>query len=487
MFDILIINTTVITLDTQHNVYQPGFLAVKGDKIAALGPMSLLPENVEAARIIDGKKFALQPGLVDGHGHAGHCLIKTLAESSDTPHGGWWSHMAEDIYFRYTDEFFWQAEATLAAAERIKFGITTGVSMLGSTPRPDHLGNLEAHFDGAVKTGIRQISGFGSCDGPWPKKPRLWLESKTEERTLTPEEMVKNTEESVRRFNGLNSRQICLPMPGNLGIDTNYSEEREFAIWKNREMGRIAKEYNLPLHTHIQGGGVQFVYETTPELLGPLTSLTHATALSSAEIEIFAHTGAVLMHGPTTRSNIRARCPVYEVLRAGGEVVIVTDGTAPDRSYDIWRDMKVFQVLHRAHENDAMLAPAGRVLEMCSIRPAKAFALDHLIGSLEVGKQADLILINVRQPHLVPFGPMPVQRLVYHAQGQDVDTVIAAGQIIMENRVLTQVNEESILRDAERAYEKLTDRLGAKLMSALTNAKGIYDLRAEPMANPYSK
>jgi cytosine/adenosine deaminase-related metal-dependent hydrolase len=474
-------------VDQEHNIYQPGFVAIKADKIAALGHMYELPAELEAAKIIDAKNHVVMPGLVDGHGHAGHCLIKTLAESSDGPDGGWWGQMAEDIYFRYTDEFFWQAEGALAAAERLKFGITTGVSMLGSTPRPDHLGNLEAHFNGAIKTGIRQISGLGACDGPWPKKPRIWRNGQAVETTLTPQQMVANTEESVKKFNGLHKRQICLPMPGNLGIDTNYPEDREFAIWKNREMGRIAQEYNLPLHTHIQGGGVQFVYDTTPEILGPHTSLTHSTALSQREIEIFAETGAVLMHGPTTRSNIRARCPVYEVLRAGGEVVIVTDGTAPDRSYDIWRDMKIFQVLHRAHENDSMLAPAGRVLEMCTIRPAKAFDLDKKIGTLEEGKQADLILVNVRQPHLAPFGPMPVQRLVYHAQGQDVDTVIIDGQLVMEERKLLLVNEEAILDDAEGAYNELADRLGSEMMAALTDAKGIYDLRAQQMANPYKR
>jgi len=487
MFDILIKNGTVITVDAKHHVYQPGFVAIQGETIAAIGPMADLPNEFAAKKVIDATGLAVMPGLIDGHGHAGHCLLKTMSESSDTKTGGWWGSMAEDLYFHYTDEFFWYAEGALAAAERLKFGITTGVSMLGSTPRPDHIPNLEAHFEGSLKTGIRQISGIGSCDGPWPKNPWVWKNGKPSESVFTPEQMVQNTEYSVKHLNGKHKRQICVVAPGNLGISEAAGDTREFAIWKNRAMSRIAKEYNTPLHTHIYGGGLQFVYETTPEILGPTTSLTHSTGLSEREIGIFAETGAVLFHGPTTRANIKNRCPVYEVLRAGGEVVIVTDGTAPDRSYDIWRDMKIFQVLHRAHEHDTLIAPPGRVLEMCSIRVAKAFGLDHQIGSLEKGKKADVIIINTQQPHLAPFGIMPVQRVVYHAQGQDVDTVIVDGEVMMENRQMLHCDEKQILKDAEKAFEELQNRVGEQKMKVFQSYEGLYNISATAIANPYEK
>lgn len=487
MLDILILNGTVITVDAKHQVFQPGFVAIQGDSIVQMGPMEAMPEGLSAKKTIDAKGLAVMPGLIDGHGHAGHCLVKTMAESSDTATGGWWGNMAEDIYFHYTDEFFWHAEGALAAAERLKFGITTGVSMLGSTPRPDHIPLLEAHFAGSIKTGIRQISGIGSCEGPWPKKPWIWNHGKPTETTFTPEQMVENTEYSVKHLNGKHKRQFCVVAPGNLGISEANGDTREFAIWKNKAMGRIAKEYQVPLHTHVYGEGLQFVYDTTPEILGPTTSLTHSTKLSKQEIQIFADTGAVLFHGPTTRANIKNRCPVYEVLRAGGEVVIVTDGTAPDRSYDIWRDMKIFQVLHRGRENDTLLAPPGRVLEMCSIRVAKAFGMEKLIGSLEVGKRADVIIINTQQPHLAPFGTMPVQRVVYHAQGQDVDTVIVDGEVMMENRKLLHCDEKQILRDAEKALEQLYSRLGEEKVRAFTAYEDLYEIRAKAAPNPYAK
>ncbi len=484
MYDLIIKNATVITVDPAHSLYQPGFVAVNGDRIAALGPMEGLPEYVCAKRVIDAERLCVMPGLVDAHGHAGHCLTKTLGESNDTQFpDAWWGKMAEDIYFHYTDDFFWYAEGALAAADRLKFGITTGVSMLGSTPRPDRVENLVAHFEGAAKTGLRQVSGVGSCDGPWPKSAWTWEGDSHTEHTLTPEQMVETTERAVRELNGKHKRQICIVAPGSIGWNAK-AETKEFAIWKNKEMYRIATTYGSLLHTHLYGGGVQFVYDTTPELLNPHTSLTHSTGLSEEEIKIFADTGAVLFHGPTTRANIKKRCPVYEVMRAGGSVAIVTDGTSPDRSYDIWRDMKVFQVIHRAHDNDPLLAPAGKVLEMCTIVPARALGMDKDIGSLEVGKKADIIIINTKQPHLAPFGIMPVQRVVYHAQGNDVDTVIVDGEIMMEGRKMLACDEGRILDETGKAFDKLRERLGSKF-DAFTAYGDIYGLRGETMPNIY--
>ena len=117
---------------------------------------------------------------------------------------------------------------------------------------------------------------------------------------------------------------------------------------------------------------------------------TVCPGITEEEVKILAATGAVIFHGPAPRANVKSRCPVYDLLRAGAEVAIVTDGTAPDRSFDIWRDMKMFQVIHRIHEHDTYLAL---------------------------------------------FGIMPVQRLVYHAQGNDVDTVIVDGEVMMEGRI----------------------------------------------------
>ena len=142
-----------------------------------------------------------------------------------------------------------------------------------------------------------------------------------------------------------------------------------------------------------------------------------------------------------------------EMLEQGVNLAVVTDGTASDRSYDLWRDMKNIQLLQRNRYKDGSLLPCGRVLELCTIEPARALGMDHLIGSLEPGKKADIIAVDVMQPHLAPFGVMPVQRLVYHAMGQDVDWVMVDGQVMMEHRRLTQVSEQAVLERAAAAFD----------------------------------
>ena len=147
-------------------------------------------------KTIDAKGKAVLPGLIDGHGHGGHCLTRTLGDQYTD-----WDAMAEEIYFHYTDDNFWYAEAALGAAERLKFGITTAVSMIASTPRSDRLEILQAHFDGALKTGIRELSGIGFSDGPWPKHPHIYENGVRKETILTPEQVVENTEKAVKTFN----------------------------------------------------------------------------------------------------------------------------------------------------------------------------------------------------------------------------------------------------------------------------------------------
>lgn len=453
MFDLLLINGCVITVDSAHTVYQPGYVAVEKDTIAAIGPMSDLPVLPEAGRVIDLCGHAVLPGLVDAHGHAGHCLIKNLFEYRDD-----WDDLAGQVYYQCTDTEFWRAEGSLAAAERIKFGITTGVSMVGSTPRIDIIEPVGANLEGSSRVGIRQLSGIGCANGPWPKKARAWNGKEYTESTVTPKMAYRSTEEALKAYNGRHPLETCIVAPGRMGLRPGESAEDNIA--HNREMYRLAEEYGVPLHTHAFAGDIQFLYDTTPEVLKVGLSLTHSTGLSQEEIAILAKTGAYVFHGPATHSNILKTCPVYELLQAGAHVAVVTDGTAPDRSYDIWRDMKMLQVLQRGRFHDLSLLPCGKVLELCTIEPAKALKLDHLIGSLEVGKKADIIAVDVEQPHLAPFGDMPVQRLVYHAMGQDVDLTIVDGAVVMEGRKLTKVDEKKIIADARGAYATMLERLG---------------------------
>lgn len=456
MLDILLKNGIIITVDSQHNIYDPGYLGIEKDTIVCLGHMdsdTILPE---AKRVIDLDGKPILPGLIDGHGHAGHCLTKTMAEHLK---GDSWETLVESIYYRYSDREFWYVEGALAAMERLKFGITTAVSMVGNTPRIDDIWPIKASLEGAVSTGIRQYTGIGSANGPWPKIGRTYnSDGSFTEYEVMPQVAWETTEEAMRTLNGIHPRQNCIVAPGRMGFREWESVEDNIA--HNKEMYRIAVKYNSPIHTHAYGNDVQFLYDHTPEILDYKLSLTHSTRYSPDELKILADSNAYVFHGPTTHAHILGWCPVMEMLDMGIKVAVITDGTAPDRSFDLWRDMKNVQVLQRAHFKDSSLLPCGKVLEMVTIEPAKALGIDNLVGSLEVGKKADVIRIDTEQPHLAPFGIMPVQRLVYHAMGQDVDLVIVNGEISMEGRTLTRIDEKDIVNRSKSVFTEIMDRAG---------------------------
>ena len=132
------------------------------------------------------------------------------------------------------------------------------------------------------------------------------------------------------------------------------------------------------------------------------------------------------------------------------------------------------QLMQRAKHQDTRLIPCGKALEMVTIEPARALGIDHLVGSLAVGKKADVIAIDAQQPHLAPFGPMPVQRLVYHAMGQDVNLVIVNGEIMMEGRTLTQIDEKQLIQDTKDVLAETLERAGHP---QVCDNPHLYDLR----------
>jgi len=454
VFDLLLINGTVITVDPDNRVFMNGYVGVKDGVITGIGDMEELREIPEGCQVMEMKGHAVLPGLIDTHGHGGHCLIRTLGEFYDEQ----WDQMAEEIYFNCTDRDFWYNEGMLAAAERLKFGTTTAVSMIGSTPRVDSIEAVEANLAGSSAAGIRQFSGIGFCDGPWPKTAVQYKEDgKAEKVTVTLEDALAVTEQAVRELNGKFKRGTAIVAPGRMGKRPFCTDEEN--IFQNKSMGRIAEKYNVPLHTHAFGGDVKFMHETSPEVLTPALSLAHSTGYSDEEMDILKETGAFVIHGPTTYSNVMGHCKVVEMLEKGINLVVVTDGTAPDRSYDLWRDMKNVQLLQRYRKKDNGFIPCGLALRLVTIEPAKLLGIDSYTGSLEVGKKADIITVNVMQPHLAPFKVMPVQRLVSHAMGQDVDNVIIEGEIVVKDRKLTKVNEEEILKKAEESFDLMMKRL----------------------------
>lgn len=154
-----------------------------------------------------------------------------------------------------------------------------------------------------------------------------------------------------------------------------------------------------------------------------------------------------------------------ELIDAGVTVALGSDGIAPDRSYDMFRHMFQCMHYHRRHFRDAGVLPHGKVLEMVTIDAARALGLERDLGSLETGKKADIILVDLFKPHLMPLN-MPVYRVTCFANGADVCTTIVNGRILMEDRQVTTVDETEIMERAQIAADRMLERTGLQPLLA---------------------
>jgi cytosine/adenosine deaminase-related metal-dependent hydrolase len=236
-------------------------------------------------------------------------------------------------------------------------------------------------------------------------------------------------------------------------------------ISRSRAARALSKQYGLRFtqdgHTR---GTVKFAHEVLG-ILGPDALLSHSTELTDEEIQICAETNTRIVHNPSAIASINGRCPATELMAAGVTVMLGSDGVAPDRSYDMFRHMFQAMRYHRFHFRDPDVLPAGQVLEMTTIDAARALGLEDQIGSLEVGKKADIILIDMLKPHLYPR-QMPLYRVAYFANGNDVETVIVNGQVLMLDRHVNTVDVASVLEMAQQEIEAALERTGLQHLVA---------------------
>jgi cytosine/adenosine deaminase-related metal-dependent hydrolase len=194
-------------------------------------------------------------------------------------------------------------------------------------------------------------------------------------------------------------------------------------------------------------------------LLGPDAVMSHCTDLTAEDIDAVVASGTRIVHNPSAIASVRGYCPVPELLDRGVLVLLGSDGTAPDRSTDMFRHMFQCMRLHQRQHRDERLMPPGKLLEMVTIDAARALHMDDRIGSLEPGKRADIVTIDLRKPHLAPAN-MPIWRVVCFANGQDVDTVIVDGRILMRGRRVLHVDVQEVLAQANAETELMLDRTG---------------------------
>jgi 5-methylthioadenosine/S-adenosylhomocysteine deaminase len=434
VYDILITNSTILPLDPDMpDLIRQGYVAVKDGKISALGPMDDLASGSKADKIINGRGKLVMPGLVNCHTHAPMTLFRGLAD--DLPLMVW---LQEHIFPAEAksvnpEMVYWCSK--LAAAEMILSGTTTAADGY-------FLENNVA--EAFVECGIRAVAAQGVIDFPAPGVP-------------DPNRNIAAAAEFIERWQGRNS----LVTPA-VFCHSPYTCSAE-TLKSAKEMAR-EKQVKFFLHlaeTRTEVEQLQEQQGTTPvrylENLGILDSNTvcvHCVWLDKEELKSLAHTGAHVATCPQSNMKLGSGiAPLRKMLAAGVSVGLGTDSCASNNRLDMFYEMDMCAKLHKVKDHDPTAVPAKTVLQMATSGGAAILGLEKDIGSLVPGKEADLIILDMSKPHLLPFYNPDL--LVYAASGADVSTAVVSGKLIMQDRKILTFDVDEAMAKVQKLAEAL--------------------------------
>jgi 5-methylthioadenosine/S-adenosylhomocysteine deaminase len=433
---IIIKNGTVVTMNDPGDVLFDGAIVLAGDRVTDVGPTGdvLARHPEDGARVIDATGKAVLPGLIDLHYHTalgkGWSDYLPLWEYLDTC----WYPIIRALDY---DAAYWAALASYS--ESIKCGVTTVNDMYRQ---------LTALADAAEEIGIRAVLSNDVAD------PEHNLDT------------LDDNKEAFQAKHGAADGRIEVYV----GIEWLPLASEELL----RDARLLADELGTGVHIHLcesltevenakQRFGrrpAEVAYDTG--ILGRNCIAAHCVWLSDTEIALLRETGTQVSHCPSSNAKLGngiARLP--EMLNAGLNVGIGHDAAECNNSRDLFEVMKFAALMHRASRVDASLQQAPDVLRMATRNGARA--LGHETGQLTPGSKADVILVDLKSQMFTPLMPGNAEHLfshlVYAANGSCVDTTIIDGKIVMENRQLTTVDEQKVLREANEAFRRVVDRM----------------------------
>lgn len=464
MIDLLLVNGTVITMDKERRIISDGCVAIDNGKIINVGKKDELEGMYEAKRTIDCSDHAIMPGFVDAHGHGGHSVFKSVIMDTS-----YWMPVMTHIYKNYISDEFFYYEGRLSALERLHAGVTTGVSVMGSQPRCDDPIFAVNNARGYAEVGVKNIVCTGPCSLPWPHRFGRIVNGERQVSEVSYDKMLYSLEAVIEQLNNSNNgktKAYVTPFGVVTSVDPSAPTPAdrcvtitEHDLIQAKDMRRIAKKYNTRIHTDAFGGMIYLAYQDKENaLLGPDVHLQHCTGLSFDEVMIVKETGTNICCAPGMRQ-LNNRTPVVELLELGVTVALTTDGSMLSSSYDMFSAMKRTQMVHRAASKDDYYLPSEKIFEMATIDAARCVGLEDEIGSLEVGKKADIITVDMMKPHLMPRFNI-IDTLVCNASHSDVDIVLVDGDILLEGGKAVNLNEKEIMLSADKEARNTIDMAG---------------------------
>ena len=434
---LLIKGATVITLDGENRVFE-GDAFIERGRIGALGER-LTGREYKAAEVIEARGRLLLPGFVQTHIHLCQTLFRGAAD--DLALIDWlakriWpmeaAHTAESIY----------ASARLGIAELIRGGTTCALTM-------ETVRHTEGVFKAVEESGFRAT--VGKC-----------MMDKGDD---VPAALREQTEASIAESIALLER-----WHGQADDRIRYCFAPRFAVSCTRELlervAQLSRQRGVLVHTHASEnkdeiemverdtGRRNIEYLNDVGLAAKNVVLAHCVHLNNSEMEILSRTGTNVAHCPSSNLKLGSGfAPIVEMLRRGISVSLGADGAPCNNRLDMFTEMRTAALIQKALHGAETL-PALRVLKMATIDGARALGLGKEIGSIEVGKRADLTLLNLGAPHTTPH-PDPVSTIVYAAQTSDVGTVIIDGQVVLREGKLTALDQQAVIEAAKEQSELL--------------------------------
>jgi cytosine/adenosine deaminase-related metal-dependent hydrolase len=452
--DIYIRGGWVVTMDRERRIIRDGAVAVEDGVIIDVGKREQLDEKYRryADVLISAERDIVMPGLVNTHVHLAQGLLRACADY--LPLIEWLRDRVWPLQGNYTKQEA-LASAKLVVLEMIKTG-TTSFLETGLVGRygPDEIIEM-IHSTGlraAVARHVMDLKGYATQDN-------ILHEGLVESGDYS----LKDTVRLIEKYHGWDNRIWVWFGPRTPGaVSTELYREiaaraRELKTGITMHLAEVREDVEYTVR-NFGKKPVEFAHWLG--LTGRNVVLVHVVWVEDSEIRLLSETETSVSHNPSSNMKLASGAArVSDMLRMSVNVALGTDGGPSNNSYDLIREMKHAALLQSLRTLRADAIRAEDVLEMATIRGVRALMIDHLAGSIERGKRADIIVVDYWQPHLHPLNN-PVSHLVYAASGYDVKHSIVDGRVVMFNRRVLTLSEEEILEEAERAAWSLYERAG---------------------------
>src|SRR5215475_10262141 len=441
---LLIKDATIITLDGANRIFE-GSVAIDQGLIVAVEPTA--PASVDFAFdvMIDGHGCALLPGFIQTHIHLCQTLFRGVADDLELI--DWLKERVWPMEAAHTQKSLY-ASARLGIAELIRGGTTCALTM-------ETVNHTSSVFRAVEESGFRAT--VGKCMMDYGAGVPDALSEETEDS-------ISESLDLLDRWNGAAEGRI------------RYCFAPRFALSCTRELlervAGLSREYGVMVHTHASENRDEIVmveretgkrnieYMRDVGLTAPHAVLAHCVHLDDDEIEILRSTGAHVAHCPSSNLKLASGIArVAEMLDHGVSVSLGADGAPCNNRLDMFTEMRAAALLQKVLRGPRSL-PALTALRMATTGGARALGLSRQIGSVEVGKRADLQLINLEHLHTTPR-PDPISTIVYAAAAGDVETVIIDGQVVMQERRLLTLDEEDVITQAREQARVCWDSLAS--------------------------